>query len=229
MVISGATHQFVHTPVAPPGDSVTEFVMRGCLNANGSLTGSLEFVSWRLDAASIRNALERVDSFDKIGQYILAKIDPAGRVKKFAIENSVPTNAPVVMRLAFVAPTFAKNADGRLGAKLPMPFDAQDMLGGLEQRTHPVRLMNLQREQRDYSIALPKGWAWDMAVTNLHRVTPFGTFDFDGSGDEHGVRIAWSLVLSQQQITTNEYPRFRDFMAEVADTTMQVLNVQRAQ
>ena len=146
-------------------------------------------------------------------------------MKKFVVENKTPTNAPLVFRVAFVAPTFGQAAEGKLTAKLPLPFKSEELLGGLEQRKYPLRLNSLQFERHTYSFSLPAGSSWDLSTTNVHLATPFGSFVFSATPDNDAVRVAWTLILTMQLVSTNDYPAFRAFIAKVSDTTMQVLTV----
>ena len=225
IVVTGTAHRIVHIPVAPPEENASEFAIRGVLQPDGTLTGALDLTLCRLEAAGTRAAIERIDDLEKVGKFLIARVDPGGRVKKFVVENKTPTNAPLVFRVAFVAPTFGQAAEGKLTAKLPLPFKSEELLGGLEQRKYPLRLNSLQFERHTYSFSLPAGSSWDLSTTNVHLATPFGSFVFSATPDNDAVRVAWTLILTMQLVSTNDYPAFRAFIAKVSDTTMQVLTV----
>ncbi|MCX7848032.1 MAG: DUF3857 domain-containing protein, partial [bacterium] len=222
-VVDDSSYRFIRTPIAPPHDALTALCFSGVIAPDGSCTGTMPISRHRLDADIARESLERMDDCRKIGSYYVARIEPNSRLTSFAALHATPTNLPLILSIGFSAPRFAQPSDAFLSLSLPWPLEPEEIHGGLEHRTHPLRLDSLHEENRQYQLHLPKGASCSIPTTNLFLHSPFGSFSFSASQHNNLLLASWRLSLSQRDIPTNTYPSFRRFLSRCATATSQLI------
>jgi tetratricopeptide (TPR) repeat protein/transglutaminase-like putative cysteine protease len=224
-VITDDGYEFITTPRCRPIDNHNSMKLQCVLSADGSCTGALQYMIWRNGAASFRGMLENVPQTRNIGALFVSMIDPAGSVEDFTLENRDPGPDPVIMNVAFSAPRFARTHNGTLSLTLPFPIEAERVHGGLEERHHPLKYLLPDYQSEEFLITIPEGYSVDIPVAEKVRETPFGTFSFKTEVDGTDLHVRWEFILTAMDIPVEDYPAFRDFIAESAHITSQVITL----
>lgn len=228
-VVDDTGYQFLKTPLAPPQDCRSELSFSGTIARDGSCSGRMDLVLHRLEAADARASLERVDDLRKIGSYYVSHIDPSARLTDFSADHTAPSNVPLVVRMGFAAPRFAQPGAAFLSLSLPWPLEPERIHGGLERRTHPLRLPSLVDEHRRYDFVLPPGATCSIPATNLTLRSRFGTFTFSARQNGNTLSAAWHLLLTQRDISSASYPAFHRFLSRCATVTSQIILIHHPQ
>ena len=228
-VVDDASYRFVRTPIAPPVDCRTELSFTGVIAPDGSCTGLMELVLHRLDAAEARASLERMDDLRKVGSFYVSAIEPNARLTTFSALNTAPTNLPLVIRMGFDAPRFAQPGSSFLSLSLPRPIEPGQIHGGLERRTHPLRLQSLLDEFRHYRFSLPPHSSCSIPVTNLIIRSRFGSFAFSADHSDGILAAGWHLCLTKRDIPSASYPAFRRFLSRCATASSQIITIHHPQ
>lgn len=222
-VVDDTGYHFIKTPVAPPQDCRSELSFTGVIARDGSCSGRMDLVLHRLEAADARASIERVDDLRKIGSYYVSRIEPSARLTDFAAEHITPSNVPIIVRMGFASPRFAQPGASFLSLSLPWPLEPERLHGGLERRTHPLRLPSLVDEHRYYDFILPPGATCSIPTTNLTLRSRFGAFTFSAHQTSSTLSAAWHLRLSQRDIPSASYSAFHRFLSRCATTTSQII------
>ena len=224
-VITDDGYRFITTPRSTTDDNHNSILLNCVLNSDGSSTGSLTYAIWRGAAASFRGMLENIPQTKNLGGLFVSMIDPAGSVEDFSLINREPGPDPVIMKITFKAPRFARQHDDSLSLTLPFPMVPKRVHGGLEKRLHPIKYQIPDYQDVDFMIALPEGYTVDIPIPEQKEAMSFGSFTFNAEETDTHLHIHWEFELTKQNISVDEYPAFRDFIAKCADVTSQVIAV----
>jgi len=224
LIIDEKNYILKKTSLAPPENCSSFNSIKGEIFSDGTLTGAFKATFWRNDAAMFRQHLENISKIRDIGSYIIGKIDSRAMLLDFNIENKkAHTKLPFIIDLTFSSPQFAHINNSSISFTLPLPFEAQEYLNGLETRRYPLKFKELGEDAKDYIFKLPDGFDVDIAEKDCSLETKFGSFNFKITIDDSILRIKWKIVLSKQMIEVEEYPDFRSFLAKISHVTSQVI------
>jgi hypothetical protein len=224
-VITDDSYRFITTPRCRPADNHNSMKLQCALAADGSSTGTLQYMIYRNGAAAFRGMLENVPQTRNIGALFVSMIDPAGAIEDFTLQNREPGPEPVVITVTFSAPRFARTHNGTLSLTLPFPIEAERVHGGLEERHHPLKYLLPDYQTEEFLITIPEGYTVDIPVAEQASETPFGSFSFKTAVEGSDLHVLWEFMLTAMDIPVEDYPAFRDFIAEAAHVTSQVITV----
>ncbi len=188
------------------------------LSEDGTLSGEGEETYQGLDAAYLRQGLERLDS-DQRRQAIEASIGrnfANAALAEFSIDAPEKSGAPVALRYRFTAYGAGRLEGGRLA--LPnglFPVHLGRRFLALSERKLPMLVSDPDRLELTATIALPKGFALAGPPQAAKIDSPFGAFEHQETSAPGLLTVRETLSTPMQRVAPEQYPAFGQFASSV--------------
>jgi len=189
------------------------------LDAEGVASGTGHDEHYGFEAASLKDALERLDR-DQRKQAVESML---GRglhgvtLDNLSTEHENDLGGSASLIYSFHAPLARKD-----GARLYVPQSVAPARlarrwAQVAERTLPLLVDSPDQASSHVAIALPKGMHLKPGFAPAHLATPFGRYDFDAREDDGKLIIDEQLNVVAQRIPTGRYEDFVKFARAVDD------------
>ncbi|HMA93640.1 MAG TPA: transglutaminase domain-containing protein, partial [Polyangiaceae bacterium] len=121
----------------------------------------------------------------------------------------------VVLDVRGKTPELARRENGRLSLAVTPNVRLSPTYAALSERRHEVRLMGIPKYDDSYSVKLPPGFVAVAGPETKQSKSAFGEYSVEVDIQPNRVTVRSRLRLSKSRISPSEYPKFREFCAEV--------------
>jgi hypothetical protein len=216
LVVAGEAGDLVQMPSLGPEASRMERRIEAILAPDGSISASLRERSSGQAAAEEKRLCRSLPPSD-YARHVEAWLSrEVGGAKMSRIESgSQETDGRFELAVAFSAPRYAQQIQGRLLVFKPMPGPARDLPPLVaEQRTHPV-VVSPQALSESAHVRLPAGFEIDELPEPAKLEESFGNFVAGCEARAAELLCTRELVLRRATVPAERYEAVRQFFEQV--------------
>jgi hypothetical protein len=217
VLLEGPDSQIVRFPVLSPELNTVRRSASFQLQADGSLKGAItekrfgDLSEGRRDLYSSRDVKEQTEYLD----HLLGQDFTTFTVSDFKVENVSSLNKDLTTSYSLTADGFGKSM-GPLLMVRPRVLGSENLRTDHKQRHVPINLSETMKEQDDYAIQLPPGYAVDEIPDPVKLDLGFASYESSSTVKDNVLHYTRTYTVREVTLSADKYPDVQKLAGVIA-------------